>query len=206
MKKFSVYLKILTLAILGSSLIACGNKDSDTRSGGGVPGFVNGVGVCTTCAGWGGQGELFLGSGYGAASFPMAMTIELLGDSNRINSQPFDPSKTYNGPTFLRQAAINVSANIPTGQCLMLAGTYNLTPTSNGGSYSGGSFVISQFEMTNGNSRFVMSLQQGAVVAPFVGGPPTGFGALLVVIAGPSRYNPAQMVNCNDPGFQLAPN
>ena len=206
MKKFSVYLKILTLAILGSSLIACGNKDSDTRSGGGVPGVVNGVGVCTPCAGWGGQAELFLGSGYGSASFPMAMTIELLGDSNRMKAQPFDPSKTYNGPTFLRQAAINVSANIPTGQCLLPAGTYNLAPTTNQGSFSGGSFVIPRFEMTNGSSRFVMSLQQGAVVAPFVGGPPTGFGAMLVVIAGPGRYNPAGMVNCMDPGFQLAPN
>ncbi len=215
MKNLTTYLKLITLAIVGASLVACGNKDSDSRRSGGGGGLPIGVGACATCTSWGGQGQLFLGSGYGSASFPMAMSIELLGDQTEItylNSMQMDPSKTYgtilNGTrlgnqTYLRQAAINVSASIPTGQCILPAGTYNLTPTSNMGSYAGGSFVIPQFEMTNGSSRFVMSLQQGAVVAPYVGGPPAGFGALLVVLAGPSKYNPAQTVNCNDPGFQL---
>ena len=207
MKNFSTYLKILTLAIVGVSLVACGNKDDSKRSGSGNV-FVNGVGVCSTCTGWGGQGELFLGSAYGSASFPIAMSIELLGDSNQItylNSMQWDPSKTYRGQTFLRQAAINVSTNIPAGQCMIPAGTYTLTPTSNMGNYSGGSFVIPQFELTNGTYRFLMSLKQGAIVAPYVGGPAPGFGALLQVISGPGRYV-NQMVNCNDPvGFQLAP-
>ncbi len=217
MKNLTTYLKLITLAIVGASLMACGDKDNDSRRGGGGVGALPiGIGACSTCTGWGGQGQLFLGSGYGSASFPMAMSIELLGDATEItylNSLQSDPSKTYgtvlNGSrlgnqTFLRQAAINVGANIPTGQCILPAGTYNLTPTSNMGSYAGGSFVIPQFEMTNGSNRFVMSLQQGAVVAAYVGGRPTGFGALLVVLAGPSKYNPAQTVNCNDPGFQLA--
>ncbi len=200
-------LKILTLAMVGASLVACGNKsDSNTNRGGGIPGI--GIGACSSCTGWGGQGELFLGSGYSSASFPMAMSIELLGDSNQVNylnSRQMDPSKTYSGQTFLKQAVINVSSNISSGQCMIPAGTYTLTATANMGNYSGGSFVIPQFEMTNGTYHFLMSLQRGAIVAPYVGGPAPGFGALLLVTAGPGRYV-NQMVNCNDQvGFQFAP-
>ncbi len=208
MKKVSSYFKILALVMVGASFVACGNKDESTsRTGGGVP--LLGSGVCGGCtgAGWSTPGGLFLGSGYGSSSFPMAMSIELVGDQTQItylNQMQSDPSKTYRGQTYLRQAAINVASNITAGQCLIPAGTYSLTPTPNMGNYAGGSFVIPQFELAGANFRFIMALQQGAIVAPYVGGPATSFGAVLMVLAGPSRYN-QQMVNCNDPiGFQLA--
>ena len=35
MKNLTTYLKLITLAIVGASLMACGDKDNDSRRGGG---------------------------------------------------------------------------------------------------------------------------------------------------------------------------
>ena len=59
MKKMTTYLKLITLAIVGASLMACGDKDNDSRRGGCVGVLPIGIGACSTCTGWGGQGQLF---------------------------------------------------------------------------------------------------------------------------------------------------
>lgn len=207
MKNLSMHLKLLTLAIVGASLFAC--DPLSTRHGSNDPAYGAGVGACASCVGWGAPGSLFTGTAYGSASFPMAMSVEIVGDSNLMaqrNSIGADPSKTYAGQVYLRQAAINVGTNLTAGQCVVPAGTYTLAPTKNIGNYAGGSFVIPQFELSNGTFSILAGLQQGAIVAPPLGGPARGFGALLIISAGPSRYAPQQRVNCLDNlGFQLAP-
>jgi hypothetical protein len=211
MMKLSTYMKIMSLLSLTIFFVACGNNNGGSGSSGRPVGLI-GAGTCASCpAGWGGSGStLFLGSGYGSGSASMAMSIEIVGDPVQIqarSSQGVDPSKTYQGQIYLRQAAINVPSLVYSGNCVIPPGSYTISATPNSGTYSGGSFVIQQVDLVNtANSALhvLVSLQQGAIVASYYGGPAQGFGAMMYLVAGPSAYN-GQIMACNDTlGIQLA--
>jgi hypothetical protein len=195
MGSLSTYIKfgiVLTMTLL---LANCGNKGNSNNNNSGVP--IGGIGYGGMP---GGSGVLFEAPAHYSS---MAMTLRVYGDQMMINQLAYTmmaPAKVYSGQAGM-QGALMVNQNLWAGNCIIPAGTYQMSGSV--GSYQMGTFAFQQIQMTNGQYQ-VMATLNGVIIDSNADGIPEGFGAQLYFIQGPSQWG--QYTGCSDPiGFTLAP-